>query len=166
MSRVHMLMVLCVRTLFAMQEDLAREIQGVNRSNINDKGRIMQSPGRVKRKIQDMAASSDALKPLITRTEGVRTQLQAKDNVLRGLIQVLSAVLYSCEGHRHLASHLGLEGGRQGFGESKSRPPGPRDRQGSVCGAVCMQTQRQAHYKILTTQLTVREIGEVSNERR
>jgi hypothetical protein len=71
-----------------MQEDLANEIQDINRSNINDKGRIMQSPDRVKRKIKDMAASSEQLKPEIAQTESTRTQLQAKDNVLRGLIQV------------------------------------------------------------------------------
>lgn len=71
-----------------LQEDLTNEIQDVNRSNINDRGRIMQSPERVKRKIQDMTANSEQLKPQIAQTESVRAQLQAKDNVLRGLIQV------------------------------------------------------------------------------
>jgi len=73
-----------------MKEDLASEVQDVNRSNINEKGRIMQSPDRIRRKIQDMAASSEQLKPQIAQTESVRVQLQAKDNVLRGLIQVRS----------------------------------------------------------------------------
>lgn len=48
----------------------------------------MQSPDRVKRKIQDMAANSEQLKPQIAQTDSLRTQLQAKDGVFRSFIQV------------------------------------------------------------------------------
>lgn len=97
-----------------MQEDLINEIQDVNRSNINDKGRIMQSPDRVKRKIQDMAASSEQLKSQIAQTESTRTQLQAKDNVLRGLIQVRSQQCSNTSAIPYRSPaflHTGLEGG-------------------------------------------------------
>lgn len=66
------------------------------RSNSADKGRIMQSPERVKRKIQDMAASSEQLKPQINHNEAVKAQLQAKDSILRALIQVCRTGCLRC----------------------------------------------------------------------
>lgn len=82
-----------------VQEELSNEIQDIIRSNSIDKGRIMQSPERVKRKIQDMAASSEQLKPQINHNEAVKTQLMAKDNILRGLIQVKSLLSYQPVSH-------------------------------------------------------------------
>jgi hypothetical protein len=78
-----------------MQEDLANEMQDVIRSNINDNGRILQSPERVQRKIKEMTVSSEELKPQIAQTESVRAQLQAKDTVLRNLIQVHTQLSFS-----------------------------------------------------------------------
>ena len=63
-------------------------MQDLHRSNSEDKSRIMQSPERVKRKIQDMATNSELLKPQITQVENTRAMYATKEAVLRTLVHV------------------------------------------------------------------------------
>lgn len=55
----------------------------------------MQSPERVKRKIADMNANTEQLKPQIAQTDALRAQAQAKDGVFRNLILVSFCLIES-----------------------------------------------------------------------
>jgi prefoldin subunit 5 len=70
------------------QRQRATEVQELHRSNAADKARLVRSPERIKQRIVDMSATSEALKPQIAQIESTTRAIQAKMDVLHTLHNV------------------------------------------------------------------------------
>ena len=74
--------------VYTDQRQRATYVQELHRSNATDKARLVRSPDRIKQRIVDMSATSEALKPQIAQAESSTRAIQAKMEILHTIHNV------------------------------------------------------------------------------